>query len=164
MSLRNRLAKLERRKRKVTAEEDCICFPPEEPPHLELRPEIEAARAVRCPLHGERFKNLAPTIYREMGLPAHLDRARWSWRSAQYIKAMDASFPPDLWPAKKIVGPDGAMRFVLKDGAEIHRLPPPEPVYDYTSGELAGFVKGHPPKFEEIYAVDSGCGDWEQRS
>jgi hypothetical protein len=42
--------------------------------------------------------------------------------------------PPDLWPAKKIVEPDGTVRFVLKDGTEIHRLPPPEPVYDYTSG------------------------------
>ena len=54
------------------------------------------------------------------------------------MKAMDASFPPDRWPATKIVEPDGAVRFVLKDGTEIHRLPPPEPVYDYHSGELAG--------------------------
>lgn len=162
MSLRSRLGKLERTKREVTAEADCICFPPQEPPRLELRPEIEAARAVRCPLHGERFKKRARTIYRVIGLPAHLDRASWRWRSAQYIKAMDASFPPDLWPAKKIVEPDGTVWFVLKDGSEIHRLSPPEPVYDYTSGELAGFVEGYAPKFRPISAVDSGLRGWEQ--
>jgi len=75
---------------------------------------------------------------------------------------MDASFPPDRWPAKKIVEPDGTVRFVLKDGTEIHRLSPPEPVYDYTSGELAGFVEGYPPKFKAISAVDSGRRRWEQ--
>ena len=70
MNLKNRLRKLEQTKRQVTAEADCICFPPEEPPDLELQPEIEAAKAVRCPLHGERFKELAPTIYRVIRLPA----------------------------------------------------------------------------------------------
>jgi len=85
---------LERTKREATAEADCICFPPGKPPHLELRPEIEAAGAVRCPLHGEGFKRRAPTVYRVIGVPAHLDRASWRWRSAQSIKAMDASFPP----------------------------------------------------------------------
>jgi hypothetical protein len=163
MSLRNRLGKLERRKRKVTAEADCICFPPDEPPYLELQQEIEAAKAVHCPLHGERFKKRAPTIYRVIGLPTHLDRASWSWCSAQYIKAMDASFPPDRWPAKKIVEPDGTVRFVLKDGSEIHRLSP-TPVYNYTCGELAGFVEGYPPKFRAISTVDSGRTDWEQGS
>ena len=42
----------------------CICFPPDEPPHLELEVEIEAAKAVRCPLHGARFSRLAPKIFR----------------------------------------------------------------------------------------------------
>ncbi len=55
MNLKNRLGKLERTRRQVSAEADCISFPPEEPPHLELQQEIEAAKAVRCPLHGERF-------------------------------------------------------------------------------------------------------------
>jgi len=163
MSLRSRLDKLERTKREIAAEADCICFPPGEPPHLQLRPEIEAARAVRCPLHGARFKKV-PIVYRVIRLPAHLDRASWRWRSAQYIKAMEASFPPDRWPAKKIVEPDGAVRFVLKDGSTIHRLPPSEPVYDWTSGELAGFVEGYPPKLRAISTVDSGCSDWEQPS
>jgi hypothetical protein len=164
MTLKNRLSKLEQTQRRVSAEADCICFPPEETPHLELQPEIEAAKAVRCPLHGERFKNWATRTYRVIGLPAHLARASWRWRSAQYIKAMDASFPPDRWPAKKIVEPDGTVRFVLKDGTAIHRLPPPQPVYDYTSGELAGFVEDYPPKFKAISAVDGRRSDWEQPS
>jgi hypothetical protein len=163
MNLKNRLSKLEQTKRQVSAEADCICFPPGEPPHPELQPEIEAARAVRCPLHGERFKNLARTIYRVIRLPAHLDRASWNWQSAQYIKAMDASFPPDRWPAKMIVEPDGTVRFVLQGGTEIHRLSP-EPVYDYTSAELAGFVGGYPLRFRAFSTVDSGRSDLEQGS
>jgi len=131
MNLRNRLRKLEKTKRQAASEADCICFPPEEPPYLELKAEIEAAKAVQCPLHGERFKGMAPTVYRVIGLPAHLDRARWSWCSPQYIKAMDASFPPDRWPAKKIVEPDGTVRFVLKDDTEIHRLAPPPEILEY---------------------------------
>jgi hypothetical protein len=63
---------------------------------------------------------------------------------------MDASFPSDRWPATKIVEPDGAVRFVLKDGTEIHRLPPPGPVYDYNSGEIIGVVEGYPPKLRRF--------------
>ena len=52
--------------------------------------------------------------------------------SPQYVKAMDASFPQDRWPATKIVEPDGAVRFVLKDGTEIHRMAPPDPCIPLT--------------------------------
>src|SRR5271166_2003964 len=139
-SFKNRLNKLEQTKRKIAIEEECICFPPDEPPALRLSAEIEAARAVLCPVHGRRFSRLARDIYRPISLPEHLDPAWRRWRSALYIKAMDASFPSDRWPATKIVEPDGAVRFVLKDGTEVHRLPPPEPVYDYHSGQLIGLV------------------------
>ena len=121
----------------VTAK-DCICFPLEEPPDLELKPEIESARAVRCPLHGERFSRLAPTIYRVILVPAHLNRPCWDWHSPQYIKAMEASFPSDRFPASRVEDPDGAVRFVLKDGTEIHRLRPPDLVYDLDTGEPCG--------------------------
>ena len=40
---RNRLKRLERAKRRDIAELDCICFPPDEPPNLVLKGEIEAA-------------------------------------------------------------------------------------------------------------------------
>ena len=131
MTLKNRLSKLEKTKRRIATEADCICFPADEPPHLELKAEIEAARAVFCPLHGERFRELAATIYRVIRLPPHLEPDWRSWRSPQYIKAMDASFPPDRWPAQKIVEPDGTVRFVLKDGTEIHRLHPEPEILEY---------------------------------
>ena len=110
----------------------CICFPPDEPPDLALKAEIEAAEAVRCPIHGNRFSALAPTIFiaAQYRKPTHLNPARWKWRSPQYIKAMDASFPPDRWPAQEIVEPDGEVRFVLKDATVIHRISQPPVVYD----------------------------------
>jgi hypothetical protein len=43
---------------------------------------------------------------------------------------MDFLVPADRWPATEITEPDGAVRFVLKDGAEIHRIGPPTEVYD----------------------------------
>ena len=98
---------------------------------MELKAEVEAARAVLCPLHGERFRKLAVTIYSVIRLPQHLQPDWTSWRSAKYVTAMDASFPPDRWPAKKIVESDGTVRFVLKDGTEIHRLEPPPEVLEY---------------------------------
>jgi hypothetical protein len=106
------------------ANNDCICFPPDEPPGLELRVEIEAARAVRCPLHGERFSRLAARPFHVITHPYHLGRDWRKWHSLQYIKAMDASFPADRWPAEEIVGPDDSVRFVLKDGTEVLYVPP----------------------------------------
>lgn len=104
---------------------DCICFPPDEPPHLELKAEIEAAKAVRCPLHGERFSKLAPRIYRSLDFvePMHLQPESWfASHSPQYRKALKATLPPDRWPASEVTEPDGTVRFVLKDGTEIHRI------------------------------------------
>lgn len=150
MTLKNRLSKLEKTKRGITAEVECICFPPEEPPRVELRAETEAVAAVSCPIHGKRFKHFADRVYRAIFVPTHLDP---HWRishSPQYVKAMEASFPSDRWPATKIGEPDGAVRFVLKDGTEIHRMPPPDPVYDYDSGEIIGVAEGCPPKLRRV--------------
>src|SRR5450755_3807703 len=111
MRLHSRLRTLERSIRDVhdnaESEEGCICFPSGEPPHLDLRAEIEAAKAVQCPIHGNRFSKLAPMIYvaAQYKQPAHLNTERWKRRSPQYVKAMEASFPPDRWPAQEIVDP-----------------------------------------------------------
>ena len=131
MTLKNRLSKLEKAKRGITAEADCLCFPPDEPPFLELRAEAEAAKSVLCPLYGERFSRVAPHNYRVIDLPVHLYPSWRNQRSPQYIKAMDVSFPSDRWPSTKIVEPDGAVRFVLKNGTEIHRLDPPPEIWEY---------------------------------
>jgi hypothetical protein len=102
-------------------------------PKLLLQAEREAASAVLCPIHGERSSGFAgPLIYGEINpLPTHLNPNWRTWHSLQYAKAMDASFPPDRWPATKIVESDGTVGFVLKDGTEILRLDPPPEILDY---------------------------------
>jgi hypothetical protein len=131
MTLKSRLSKLEKAKRQISPEGDCICFPPNEPPYVDLSVEREAVAAVACPLHGKRFGDFARSIYRPVRLPTHLDPHWRTYRSPQYIKAMETSFPSDRWPATKIVEPDGVVRFVLKDGTEIHRSDPPPEILDY---------------------------------
>ena len=42
---------------------DCICFPEEEPPFFCFPAEEEAAAKVKCPLHGNRFKQPIFRIY-----------------------------------------------------------------------------------------------------
>jgi hypothetical protein len=123
----------------------CVCFPPGEPPDLALEAEIEAAKAVRCPIHGDRFSKLGPTIYvaAQYRQPTHLHPERWKWRSPQYVRAIEASFPPDRWPAQEIVDPDGGVRFVLKDGTVIHRISPPPLVYDIDTGAPCGRLGPH---------------------
>ena len=51
---------------------------------------------------------------------------------------MKARFPPDRWPAQEIVEPDSGVRFVLKDGTEIHRISPPAVVYHLDTGKPCG--------------------------
>lgn len=45
MTLKTRLSKLEKTKRQIVTEAECICFPPDEPLHVELRVEMEAVAA-----------------------------------------------------------------------------------------------------------------------
>jgi hypothetical protein len=55
--------------------DDCLCFPGEEPPLFDCVEEVETAAAVKCPLHGERFKGTRETtIYR----PAWLVEGEWN--------------------------------------------------------------------------------------
>ncbi len=60
--------------------------------------------------------------------------------SRLYVKAMEASFPPDRWPAQEVVEPDGGVRVVLKDGTEIHRISPPALIYDLDTGKPCGRI------------------------
>jgi hypothetical protein len=118
----------------ASTDSDCICFPADHPPALALSAEREAAKAVQCPVHGTRFIDFAPLAYRPIQQPTHLEKELWSWHSPQYVKAMKASFPADRWPAIEIGETDGSVRFVLKDGTEIHRTQPPPLIYDYETG------------------------------
>jgi hypothetical protein len=145
MRLHSRLRTLEKSLRDVygnAESEDCICFPPDKPPDLALQAEIESARAVRCPIHGTRFSQLAPSIYTAARFiyPTHLHPERWMGASRQYVKAMKASFPPDRWPAQEIVEADESVSFVLKDGTVIHRIAPPYLIYSLATGKPCGRI------------------------
>ena len=63
-----------------------------------------------------------------------------AWHSPQYRKALKASFPPDQWPATEVTEPDGTVRFVLKDGTEIHRIGILAEVYDYQTDKFVGHI------------------------
>jgi len=141
MKTNARLMRLERLIREAVVLPDCICFPPDEPPVLVLKAEIAAAEAILCPLHGVRFSKPAPTIFAapQFIRPAHLQPESWlQSHSEQYVKALKASFPPDRWPATEVTGLDGSVQFLLKDGTEVHGIPPPPDLYDYQTGKLIG--------------------------
>jgi hypothetical protein len=65
------------------------------------------------------------------------------------------SFPPDRWPATEVTDPDGTLRFVLKDGTEIHRIGILAEVYDHQTGNLVGHV-GPRGRFVPLSADPAG--------
>jgi hypothetical protein len=97
---------------------DCICFPEKERPSFGFPIEMEIARKVQCPLHGERFKPLfhiyVPKWLRERSME-HLDR----FHSEQYRKAWFAGFPPNLWPAEEEESEEGRIFLKLKNGTRL---------------------------------------------
>ena len=55
---------------------------------------IEAARAVKCPIHGERFNDVKqPLVYQARWLVKSEWETSYPHNSRQYAKAMRASFP-----------------------------------------------------------------------
>ena len=130
MNLKDRISRLERAasdtdgSRDAIFPDECICFPENEPPGITYRAEVEIAAAVRCPMHGHRFKHIAadgfsvyvPKWYRERH-PA----PEWPSGSPQYVKAIRASFPAEQWPAeeKYVFTPEPKIILVLRDGTEI---------------------------------------------
>ena len=96
---------------------DCICFPENEPPSFGFPIEGDLAFAVKCPLHGDRFKWPIFFIYvakwRRESEPLRRQRL-----SAQYQKAWAASFPSDLWPAEEEKTEEG-LYLRLKDGTRL---------------------------------------------
>ncbi|MFZ1133783.1 MAG: hypothetical protein WAN69_02475 [Candidatus Korobacteraceae bacterium] len=53
---------------------------------------------------------------------------------------MEASFPPDRWPAQEIVEADESVSLVLKEGTVIHRIAPPYLIYDLETGKPCGRI------------------------
>jgi len=123
MGFRALLKRIERTEEAFTAlcffSPNCICFPEKEQPCFCSAFEEPVADGVKCPLHGDRFKRQQFFVYvaawRQVKVPA-----RRQHLSAQYRKAWEASFPPELWPAipheERV---DGQIFFRLKDGAKL---------------------------------------------
>ena len=102
-------------KSKWSCPPDCICFPENEPPSFHWLVEREIAAKLECPLHGQRFKPVAMTYVAEW-LRKKREAFMATRRSAQYRKAWQASFSPDVWPAEEQkVGQKISLH--LKDGS-----------------------------------------------
>jgi len=110
----------------------CICFPENEQPEFKWRAEAEIAAAVLCPLHGLRFHIvITRALYRAFRFYIADYKEGWPHQSAQYQKAMRASFDWALWPPQKEkdLGQDSVL--ILCDGTE---LPSGGSAIGYTPG------------------------------
>jgi hypothetical protein len=135
-SLRTRIERLEqfadeRAKRLSRRSENCICFPETEPPFFGFPIEGKIAFAVKCPLHGDRFKWPRFLIYVSKWR-RESEQLRRQRLSERYQKAWDASFPSDLWLAGEEETNEG-IYLRLKDGSRLlaHEFSWQEP---HTSG------------------------------
>jgi hypothetical protein len=115
-----RAEQVAREQSKFSAE--CICFPENEPPLLAFDIEFEIAGAVKCPLHGERFKLPQLRVYMAKWMREKRDRLLWSRHSEQYRKAWFASFPETLWPAEEWEDEDGNTFLILRDGTRLFAM------------------------------------------
>jgi hypothetical protein len=96
MGIRTLLKRIEQAEKALKAQSvfsvDCICFPENEPPFFCFPSEEEIAAKVKCPLHGNRFRQTTFHIYvakwRREG-----EKKRRQRLSSQYRKAWLAAFP-----------------------------------------------------------------------
>jgi hypothetical protein len=118
-SLINRIARAEEAaKAQSRFSSQCICFPGNEPPFFNWPVEQEIAAAVKCHLHGDRFKPVKFFFYVAKWLREKRVSLMQTHHSEQYRKAWDASFPPNLWPAQEVLN-DAHTILQLKDGTTL---------------------------------------------
>lgn len=102
MGIRTVLKRIERAEEALKAQsifsQDCICFPEKEQPFFCSVFEEPVAAQVKCPLHGDRFRQPIFHIYVSVWR-AETEPARRQTLSTQYRKAWGASFPTEFWPA-----------------------------------------------------------------
>jgi len=120
MGMRSVLKRIERAEAALGAQsvfsQDCICFPEKEQPVFCSAYEEPVAAQVKCPLHGDRFRQQIFHIY-VARWRAEKEPARRCRLSDQYRKAWEASFPSELWPAlPNEETEDGKVFFRLRDG------------------------------------------------
>jgi hypothetical protein len=101
MGIRTLLKRIEKVEEALKAQSvfspDCICFPEREQPFFCSDLEEQIAARVKCPLHGNRFRQPIFHIY-VAGWRAASEPARRQRLSAQYRKAWGTSFPSELCP------------------------------------------------------------------
>jgi hypothetical protein len=73
---------------------NCICFPADKQPFFCSPAEEHVAATVKCPLHGNRFRQPISHIYVSAWLAEKEPARRRQRLSAQCQKAWAASFPP----------------------------------------------------------------------
>jgi len=104
MGIRTLLKRIEKAEEALKAQAlfspDCICFPEKEQPFFCSAFEEPVAASVKCPLHGNRFRQPIFHIY-VSGWRAEREPARRQRLSAQYRKAWEAGFPPELTPIEE---------------------------------------------------------------
>ena len=93
MDLRNRLRKLEQNARPepMGSDERCICFPMDEQPCFGSEKEKQTALELLCPVHGVRFPDDAPTVYKSAWLREAEEQGLSHRRSEQFLKAISAT-------------------------------------------------------------------------
>jgi hypothetical protein len=97
---------------------NCICFPESEPPCFCSPYEEPVAAQVKCLLHGNRFKQPIFHVYMS-AWRREKEPARRQRLTAQYRKAWEASFPPELWPDVPEEEIENGRIFIrLKNGAK----------------------------------------------
>jgi hypothetical protein len=75
-------------------------------------------KALKCPLHGERFIPPRYQVYVSKWLREKRSQLLWTHHSEQYRKAWFATFPADLWPAQEVI--EQEVTFLqLKDGRKL---------------------------------------------
>ena len=122
MAIHGFLKRIERAEKALKAQghfsSECICFPENEPIGFSWPLEQQIAFALKCPLHGDRFRPMG-LLYVSEWLRDKQQYFLAKRKSAQYRKAWAASFPPDLWPGQEGDDEDGRTVLKLKDGTSL---------------------------------------------
>ena len=122
MAIRGFLKRIERAEQALKAQghfsPDCICFPGHEAISFSWPLEQQIAFALKCPLHGDRFRPMGH-IYVSKWIREKQEYFLGKRKSAQYRKAWSASFAPELWPGEEVNTGDGKIFLKLKDGTRL---------------------------------------------
>ena len=122
MAIRGFLKRIERAEQALKAQghfsPECICFPEGEPISFSWPLEQQIAFALKCPLHGDRFRPMG-LIYVSKWLRDKQQYFLAKRKSAQYRKAWAASFPLDLWPGEEEDAESGETFLKLRDGTRL---------------------------------------------